>query len=179
MTPQQLSALKTDINAPGNAAALSGAISTRDGSFIANFYNAAASPVFLVFKTLLGKHDITESSSLDPDGTTARAFDWASPGGYIARSQGERDAFREIFNATDSCRPDLLGVRAGFDDIFSGSGVGAVANRNHIKNVSRRSASRVEKLLATGGNGAAATPATAGFVGPLSGQDVLDALDAS
>jgi hypothetical protein len=62
-------------------------------------------------------------------------------------------------------------VRAAFDDVFSGTGAGAVNNRAHIVAMSRRLASRIEKLLATG-TGTTGSPATMGFEGPISYRDI-------
>ena len=110
--------------------------------------NAAASPNYFVWKNTLGRHDLTDGSGVDTDGTTATAFVWGgSTGGYINRSQGERDAFRELFNSTDTCRPSLANVRTALDDIFSGAGAGAQANRAHWRARFRRPCTVVEKLF--------------------------------
>jgi len=78
-------------------------------------------------------------------------------GANITRSQGERDAFREIFNSTGTVNPSLASIKAAFADIFSGTG-GAV-NRTHITAMSKRKANRLEKIFATG-TGTLASPGT-------------------
>ncbi len=134
---------------------------------MAEWYNAAASPEYYVKRTTLSRHDIITGTS--DDGTT---FSWAG-GAYITRSQGERDAFREMFNSTGNVNPSLTSIQAAFADIFSGTG--GAGNRAHITAMSRRPASRVEKLFATGA-GTKVSPSTAAFDGSITAQTISDAL---
>lgn len=167
LTAAQALALKNDINADPVLSALP---NTADNAFaIAAAYNADSAPAFYVWKTRLLKHDVTDLTG--PDGTT---FDWAGPGGYIARSVAEKDAWRELWNSALACNPSLPNVRAAFADIFSGTGAGAVNNRAHINSLGRRVARRIEKLYATG-TGSTATPATLTYEGTISYNDVLNA----
>ena len=167
LTPAQLLALKNDI---ASDPVLSALPNTADDAFaIAAVYNADASPDFYVWKTRLGKHEVTDLTA--PGGTT---FDWAGPGGYIARSVAEKDAWREMWNSTLSCNPSLPNVRAAFADIFSGTGSGATNNRAHILALGRRLARRIEALYATG-TGTTAAPALMGYEGTISYNDVLQA----
>ena len=101
---------------------------------------------------------------------TGTSFDWASTGGFIARSQGERDAWRTMFQP-GFVDPSKANVIAAFNNIFSGSGVGAVANRAHLLAVSKRFATNAEKILATG-TGTDITPGRMSFVGIVSTNDV-------
>jgi hypothetical protein len=156
MTPEQLSTLRADILATPELLTLYNA---GDRAGLADAYNAPASPAFFVYKTALSRHDILTGTSAD--GTT---FTWTG-GAYITRSQGERDAFREMFNSTGTVNPAIVSIQSAFNDIFSGTG--GATNRAHITAMSRRAASRVEKLFATG-VGTTQNPATLGFEGDVS-----------
>lgn len=166
LTPSQLTTLKTDILADQ---ALSAFPNTPDGNFaIAQAYAVIASPDFWVWRTRVTKSELVNDTSVD--GTT---FNWTGAG-FITRSQGERDAFRELFNGSGVVNPSLSQVRQAFADIFSGQTQPAPANRTHLLTVARRKATRVEKLFATG-TGSTASPATMGFEGALTGDDVQEA----
>lgn len=145
MTPEQLLTVKSYIQADPVLAPMSSGTTT-DYNGLVTAMGQEASPAFWVSKTALSRHDILTATG--PDGTT---FTWGgSTGGYINRSQGERDAFREMFNSTGSVNPALPNIQAAFADIFSGAGAGAVANRAHIAAMSRRKANRTERIFATG-----------------------------
>ena len=140
---------------------------TTDFNGLVTAMNVDASPDFWVLKTSLSRHEIITQSG--PDGTL---FVWGgSTGGYINRSQGERDAFREMFNSTGAVDPSQPNIQAAFADIFSGSGAGAQANRAHIAAMSRRRANRVERVFATG-VGSAASPGKLVVEGGISLGDV-------
>lgn len=161
MTPAQNAALKAAILADPVLAAQP---SDGDGlNFIADALNAVATPDYIVWRKAVSRHEIlTGTSSL---GTT---FAWAG-GAYITRNQGERDAFREMFNSTGTVDPSLDSIKAAFADIFSGAG--GAGNRTHIDAMSKRKALRIEKILATG-NGAFSTPSTLGFEGAITPNEV-------
>jgi hypothetical protein len=125
--------------------------------------NTVAAPAFIVRRTSVSRHEILTGTSAV--GTT---FTWTGAA-YITRSQGERDAFREIFNSTGAVNPGLPSIVAAFNDIFSGAG--GAPNRTHIDAMSKRSATRGEKIFATG-VGTDASPATLTFEGNLVYQDV-------
>lgn len=162
LTPAQLATLKTNILANQDTTTL-----YTDGNLqgLADLYNAAASPAFVVWKRELSRHDILTQTS--PTGTV---FSWAG-GAYITRSQGERDAFREMFNDTGTVNPALPTMQAAFNDIFSGSG--GADNRAHILAMSKRAATRLEKLFATG-TGSDASPATMVIEGPIDYQTFIN-----
>jgi hypothetical protein len=166
LSSAQLATLKADILADP---VLSAEPNTGDGNFnIALAYNLAASPDFWVWRSRVSKAEYIMSTS--PDGTT---FNWTGAG-FITRSQGERDAWRELFDAQGNANPSLANVRQAFLDIFSGGTAPAPANRAHLAAVSRRKATRGEKLFATG-TGSTASPATMGFEGMIVVTDVQNA----
>ena len=162
LTAAQLFVLKTDILADP---VLSAQPQTADGAFaIADAYNRTAVPDFWVWRTGVPQFEIVGAPS--PDGTS-----WSWPS-YIARSQGERDGWREMFADTGAINFGLANVRQGLQDIFSGAG--GAAQRTHLLAIGRRKSSRAEKLFASG-TGSTTVPGTMGFEGALSYQDVLNA----
>lgn len=141
---------------------------TTDFNGLITAMGADAAPDFWVYKTSLSRHDILTAPSVD--NTT---FTWGgSTGGYINRSQGERDAFREMFNSTGSVNPSQANIQAAFADIFSGAGAGATANRAHIAAMSRRKANRTERVFVTG-VGSSASPGVLVVEGNITLSDVL------
>lgn len=167
LTPNQLAALKADIDADPAFNALKG---TTDGRYaIAAAYNLTAAPDFWVWRTYVTKSEVVNSTS--PDGTT---FNWTG-NGFITRSSGELAAWENLWNASGSINASLPQVRQAFADIFSGSG-NAAANRAHLLAVARRKATRGEKLFATGA-GSTGTPATMAFEGTVYFSDVDAALN--
>lgn len=121
---------------------LATAVNVADDITIAAWLNADATPPYYVWKTSMSRHDILTTQSVD--GTV---FSWAG-NGYISRSQGERDAFREVFNSSGYVVPTAPNVIAAFSDIFSGAG--GLANRNHVTSMGKRVARRIEAILAVG-----------------------------
>jgi hypothetical protein len=167
LTPAQAAVVKADILATPELNAFP---NNTDGAFaIAALYNLAASPAWWVWRTSVTKAEYVGSPSAE-----ATAFSWTGTGGFIGRSVGEQAAWSELFNGTNSVNPSLANVRQAFADIFSGNGAAAVSNRTHMAAMSKRTASRIEKLLATG-TGSLAVPATMGFVGDVSYQDINEA----
>jgi hypothetical protein len=168
LTTAQNATLKADIQADP---ALNSQPNNSDGNAaIAAVYNANASPDFWVWKSAITKDELVGGTG--PEGTT---FAWTGAG-YITRSQGERDAFNAIFDSQGRVNPSRANVRTAFSDIFSGGTAPAPANRTHMLAISRRKATRVEKLLATG-TGSTASPALLNFEGTITGQDVEAARD--
>lgn len=166
LTNAQLVTLKADILADP---AFDSVPPGSDGAFtIAAAYNLVAVPDFWVWRTAVSKAEYVQTTS--GDGTT---FNWTGAG-FITRSVGERDAWRELFNDAGLCNPALASVRQAFQDIFSGGTAPAPANRTHLTTISRRKATRAEKLYATG-TGSIASPATLVVEGALSYLDVQNA----
>ena len=163
LTFAQLTILKTDIVADPAFALIP---MTPDGAFeIAAVYNLNAVPDFWVWRT-----SITESECVNTTSVDATTWSWPQ---YIARSQAERDGWTALFR-TGVVSPAQPNVRQAVADIFSGAGAAPVAQRTHLLTISRRKATRAEKLFASG-TGSMAAPATMGPEGILSYTDVQTA----
>lgn len=163
LSTAQLPALKAAILADGTLSALP---NTSDANItIAAAFNAASSPAYWVWRTAVLESEFTRATSVD--GTN-----WSWPT-YIARSQGERDAWARLFmGGLGGANPSLPNVRQAFVDIFSGAG--GASQRTHLQAVSRRVATRAEQLYATG-TGSTGSPGVAGFEGVVSYVDVENA----
>lgn len=170
----QLPTLKADIAANTNTVLINGvptainAVPNNDNNnaTIAIWYNGPPNPDFWVWRTSVPQLEIVTT-------TTADGTVWSWPA-FIARSQGERDGWREMFADGGKVNAALPNVRQGFADIFSGSASSAPAQRTHLLTVGRRKATLIEKLFATG-TGSTASPAVMGFEGLLQGDDVTAA----
>jgi hypothetical protein len=167
MTPNLTHQQYLDIRAHINASIDPSVVQARtDGNIaeLARLYNLTSSPDFWVWRTRVTKDEYTQSTSID--GTT---FNWTGAG-FITRSQGERDAWRELFNGAgvggNAVNPSLPSVRQAFTDIFSGATAPAPANRTHMSTISRRRCSIVERLFVSG-TGSTASPGLLGTEGPI------------
>jgi hypothetical protein len=127
-------------------------------------YSLVAVPDFWVWRTSVSIKEIYET-------TTADATSWSTPA-LIARSQAERDAWRDVFVASQFINAALPNTRQGMADIFSGAQ--GTPQRTHLITLARRRANRAEQLFATG-QGSTANPATMTFEGTLHISDVLAA----
>jgi hypothetical protein len=151
LTSQQSAALKADILADPLLAAQP---MNSDGAFaIAQAYNLLAAPAFRVWRTDIPTKDIKT------------AIVWTE---YISRSVGERSAF-ELMISNGILNGADVNVRQGIQDCFSGPS--GVNTRTQLTTIAKRDATRAEKLFAAG-TGSEAVPATMGFEGALSFQDV-------
>ena len=166
LTTAQLATLKAAIAADSELAAIP---NNPDGAFaIALLLNATPVPDYWVWRSKVTQAECVSTTS--PDGTT---FSWSV---YIGRSQGERDAWREMFADTGSVNPSNANVRSAFADIFSGAG--GATQRAHLLSIGRRKATRGEKIFAaatvggSGQRGSSANPDTMGFEGSLTYNDV-------
>lgn len=164
--PAQLDTLKAAINAETDSEFVGYRTAGSTGQ-MAEWLSLVASPTYYVRRSTLSRHEILTGTS--DDNTT---FAWAGAA-YIGRTQGERDAFREMFNSTGQVDPWLATIQAAFNDIFSGAG--GAGNRTHITAMSRRPARRIEKIFATGA-GTKASPSVMGYEGLCSSDDVVAAL---
>lgn len=163
LTTQQKTALKTYI---ASVPALNNQPQGSDGAFaIAIVLNADASPIFWVWRTFVSDTELYEGTSLD-----ATTWSWTI---FIGRSQGERDAWRQMVNMKGGLNPSLANTQAAWADIFSGAG--GANQRTHITSMGRRKASVVEQALKASGVGTTVSPAILGFEGPISYQDVQEA----
>jgi hypothetical protein len=173
LSPAQLTTLKAHIDA---SADLNAQPDNSDGNAeVARLLNLTASPDYWAWRTSVPKNEYTQSTSAD--GTV---FAWTGAG-FITRSQGERDAWVQLFNASGAVNPSLANVRTAFADIFSGATAPAPANRAHLSAVSRRKVTRAERLFVaatvggpaqTGARGATTNPDTLGFEGAVTASDV-------
>lgn len=167
LTSAQQLTFRTHVKAQGGPYAA--AYAAKDTDALAALYNALSNPAYWIWRASVTKDEYV--SGTGPDATT---FSWTA---YIARTQGERDAFREIFtNAMQAVNPSLVSVRQAFADIFSG-GPGA-ATRTHMTDLSRKQATKFGQLYGVG-TGSTAAPATVpteliNYI--LTSQDVHDAL---
>lgn len=154
LTPAQQATLKAAIIADE---ALNAQPNNSDGAFaIAAALNALASPAFLVWKSSVPTKDCKT------------AMIWTE---FIARSAGEREAWTFMLS-NGVINPSDANVRQGIADIFSGAG--GATSRTNLLAISKRNATRAEKIFATG-TGSDAVPAVMGREGALSYQDVEDA----
>ena len=149
--------LSTKVSGPGT-----------DYAGITDALNALAVPDFWGWRTSVSHSEIVTATS--GDGTT-----WSWPA-FIARSQGERDGWRQIF-ADGPINASLASVRQAFADIFSGSQNNAPAQRAHLLAIGRRKARVAEKLLASG-TGSTASPATFVMDGSIHMTQIADILAA-
>jgi hypothetical protein len=171
LTAAQLQSLKASIAAD---ATLSTLPQTADASQqIADAYNALAVSDYYVWRTNVTEAEYVGTSGVDvANGNAATNWSWTGTG-FITRAQGERDAWNRLF-VSGFANPSLANVRQAFLDILSGNTAPAPANRNHLTVLSKRKATRAEKLFATG-TGSFAAPATMAVEGQLTATDVLNA----
>jgi hypothetical protein len=163
LTTAQKTTFKADIIAASDPACIALEASPTNSDFanaVAALYNANASPDYWVYKTNATLPDIGNAIvATELAGLTSLNVDRLS---VIAQY------------APSGINPSLADRRAAFDDIFSGAG--GANTRTALAVLWRRLGRRVEKLLKTAGDGSTGTPATLGYEGPLSYQDVLDTM---
>ena len=155
LTQQEEDTLKTAALAEPS---ISACITDGNDVCVTDWFNAIST--FIVWRTSVTQSEYQTREDL---GTS---FNWSGTGGFIARTQGERDAWRTMFQA-GFIDPSKANVLAAFNDIFSGTGAGAVATRAHLLAVSKRAATNAEKALATG-TGSDAIPGKLTFSGTIS-----------
>lgn len=163
LTDAQYVVLQNDILVT-NEAEFADEVAARDDQVIADAYNLPANPEYWVYRIAVPKEEIV--GQVSQDGTS---FTWAGTG-FIGRSTQEILAWRELFDVADNLNPSLPQVRQALMDIFSGTGA-AASNRAHMASISRRRATRGERLFASGA-GTPASPGTMTFVGTITLYDV-------
>lgn len=120
---------------------------------LAAYFNADTS-TFIVWKTNVTKEDLTQND----------AFDWTRVDNL---SVGKARIWTEMFdNQARAINPSKANVRAGIAATWVGTAAD-LAVRAAIVTQCQRSATRAEKILATG-TGTAATPAVLTFEGTIS-----------
>lgn len=154
LTPAQNLLIKNAVLADPILAAIP---STFDGRYaIADALNLISEPAFVVWRTDVPTRDVK------------KAVVWTE---YIGRSVGEQGAF-SLMISSGIIDTSQVNVRQGLADIFSGpSGAGS---RTALLAIAKRSARRIEKILATG-TGTDASPATMGFEGAISYMEIYEA----
>ncbi len=157
LTSAQKATLKAAILADGT---LSVFPNTSDGNFDLAFKlsNELASPAFTVWRT-----NVTVTQVGDNINATELAG--------LTTLNATRLQTIAMFSAS-GINASKADRRQFFDDVFSGAG--GTITRPLLLALWKRFANRIEKILATG-TGTDASPATMGFEGTISPQDVTDA----
>ena len=156
LTEQQQAALAADVALDPAFASLP---HNSDGAYaVAQAYNELASPAFTVWKTSVHKNEV------------GKAFVASA---LAAITAGNNDKLNNFAAWNETVNPSRLDQRAFFDDIFSVTA--GASTRAALLALWKRSATRAEKLFATG-TGSDASPATMTFEGSLSYSEVQAAL---
>lgn len=161
LTPTQLSTLKAAILADPT---LANQPQGSDGAFaIAALLNQIAVPDFFVWKSFVSQDEVM-----------LNGFDWTRVDNL---SVGKARIWEWMFQNTGGIDASKSNIRAGIDAVWVGT-ASDLAVRAVVYSHCQRQATRAEKLFATG-TGTTVTngtgPATMGFEGQLSYQDVLSA----
>lgn len=153
LTDAQKVTLKTAIVADSSANAL---YQAGDLSGLAAYYNAPASPTFTVWKTYVWLGDV------------GRTFNASELAGLTTANTSRLQAL--ALWMPEGVNPSTAAVRQFFDDIFSGAG--GVNTRTALLALWKRSATRLEKLFATG-TGSDVSPATLTYEGTIPYSDLI------
>lgn len=157
LSAAQIQTLKNDILADSTLAAQP---LNSDGAFaIAAAYNLAASPAFTVWKSLV------------PLSQVGMALDFNAIAGLTTANATQLQTLFQV--SPQGINAYLADRRAGFDNIFSGTGANATT-RASLLALWKRFATRAEKLYATG-TGSDAAPATLVVEGALTIENVQTA----
>lgn len=155
LTDAQKTALAADV---ANDPAFAELPHNSDGAYaVAQAYNAIV-PAFIVWKTSVHKNEV------------GKAFVASA---LAAITAGNNDKLANFAAWNETVNPSRLDQRAFFDDIFSVAA--GASTRAALLALWKRSATRAEKLFATG-TGTDAAPATMTFEGSLSYNEVQAAL---
>lgn len=161
LTPAQTTTVVAAIKASSEPTIVA-ALAVRDDGAIADWLNTAVTPTHYVWRTSYSPEQIRAAMTVNLG--TAQ---------LDALTAGKRDALLWFIGST--LNPSDPAVVTTLDD-FCGS-------QNTLKasllNGAKRAATVCEKLLATGGNGALATPGTMTFEGSVSLNEVSQALNAN
>jgi len=156
LTTEQQAIVKADILADG---VLNAFPANSDGAWgIAALYNFAADPEWIVWKT-----------NVDPDEIMRNGMDWTRVDNLSVGKARVWDWMTKL-GTFDASR---LNIRAGIEEVWQGS-PGDLVVREVVYTHSKRAATRIETLLATG-TGTNESPATMSFEGAISYQDVMSA----
>ena len=153
LTPAQSTTLKNAIAAETDAGFVAARTAGNENAMAA-FYNAAASPTFIVWKPRV---TVTET------GVVFNGTEWAGMSSLNHTRLQTMAQYLPIYN------PALPDIRAMFNDIWSGAG--GTLTRPAMLALWKRSALRIEKLFATG-TGTDALPGVVVFEGEATPQQI-------
>lgn len=161
LTPLQLATLKTAILAETDSEFITYINSGATGA-MADFYNKNSSPAFTVWKTAVGKDEITQNG-----------FDWTRLDNL---NIGKARVWDGLFdNASRTTNPSKSNVRAGIETVWVGTAAD-LAVRAQIYVHCKRIATRAERLYATG-TGTNLSPGILVFEGFITNGDIELALE--
>ncbi len=160
LTQQQLQTLKADIAA--DPALASKPMTSGAALEIASAYNAPASPTYKVWRSAVSRVEIYNKTS-----EQATTWSWTF---YKNQSAVEQNSWVQMFMG-DQADFSQANLRAGIQVIFTAA---SAANATHALAIGKRSATRGEKLFAAG-TGSVASPATMGFEGSITSEQVQQA----
>lgn len=180
MTPAQLATLKAFILADPNMAAKP--LTSAGALEIATLLNAAASPIYNVWRSVTPTSDILDSitwANLTPADTADGTATFTN---RALVCQSKQMNLQIILQGRDSVTSGKLSVRGGLSDALQNVPAGAAgalvdagwAGAGKVKATITRTASVIEKLFATG-NGTTATPSSMSYEGPVTSEDVQQA----
>ncbi len=155
LTPAQLVAFKADLDTNTDPVIVQSLIAGT-GVVTAEWYSGDASPDYWVWRSDVTRQEIKN------------VLNWTE---YINVIPGGQGAFMLLIE-DGSVDAGKANIRQGFNDIFSSAPISKVA----LIALAKRFSNRIEKLLATGGNGDEATPATLSYEGTIDRLDVAEAL---
>lgn len=156
MTPQQLAAVKAWVQADPVLNALP---NTNVGnSVIAGALNAIASPDFIVWKTSVPIDDIMRNG-----------MDWAR----VDNLSVGKARIWDWMSRLGTLNPSKANIRSGIDATWVGTAAD-LAVRATVYTHCKRQATVLEKILATG-TGSDATPATMGYEGAITTDEIEQA----
>lgn len=160
LTPEQLTTFAAALAAETDPVL----VSARDSGatpLIANWYNDAASPEVVVWRTSVPQDEIMQNG-----------FDWVRVDNLAV---GKARIWEWMFtNESRSFNPSKSNVRAGIEEVWKGTAAD-LAVRAAIYVHCKRPATRIEAMFAAGA-GTTESPSTMAFEGNLSEYDVTLAL---
>lgn len=184
LTPQQSATLKTNIEADPVLSLLTAGSDSAD--IIANAYKILPSVDFFVFRTDVRKNEIQNCIIYDnmtpmqaiPTSTQLAIDIWTAK---CLLAQSKQFNLQNLLLGVETFNFSLPNIRKGFQDALTAlptksDGTNQNAGWTTLQTIIYRKANRLEKLLATG-NGTTELPATMGYEGVLSYQDVATALN--
>jgi hypothetical protein len=155
LTTEQLAVLRADVVANADTLALYNA---GDRAGLAAAYNADAAPAFTVWKTQVTRAEAQGSG-----------FDWTQVDNLTI---GQARIWFDGLFLDGTINPSDAGQRAGISEAWKGTAA-KTAVATFVRDVCKRSASRFEKVFATG-VGSTANPGTLTLIGPVTPELFID-----